>query len=359
VQRRLPGDLPHVAPNPWASVPVNGNARDRRPAVSIRPVKSFQLDRHWRRSLLFTLILVGLVIAGIGGDGTFELAALATCGVGFGFFYLVFAGGMHFGITVANLLAIYACMFVFFRDANFPDARETPSIVAWALPVAGFLGSCFLRRPEVAGAIRARRIRELEHLPRLTRWVPGTLAVGAISFALPRLALTPSEQGAALVVSMAVITAFVVAAVRDVVLLQMDVAIIFESVAERLNRLLMPVVAFLTLYSLLVVVFACLYRIAEFSSGIPQFSVHGKADVVTFSDALYFSVATISTVGYGDISPATPLARGLAGLEVVSGLLMLLFGFSEIMRNAGPDTVRRGSPVSPPVEGQEQVHDSD
>jgi voltage-gated potassium channel len=309
--------------------------------VSVRPLKAFRLDRHWRRSLFFTLILVGLVVAGIGADGTFELAALATCAVGFGFFYLVFAGGMHFGITVANLLAIYACMFVFFREANFPEAKETPSIVALALPVIGFLGACFLRRMEVAGTIRERRIGELEHLPRLTRWVPATLAVGAVSFALPRLALTPSEQGAALVISMAVITGFVVAAVRDVVLLQMDVAIIFESVAERLNRLVMPILAFLTIYSLLVVVFACLYRIAEFSSGLPQFHVHGKLDVLSFSDALYFSVATISTVGYGDISPATPLVRGLSGLEVVSGLLMLLFGFSEIMRSAGPDSRQR------------------
>lgn len=327
---------PYVAWNTFVPPPGNGGL-DRHPAVSARPIKSFRLDRHWRRSLLFTLILVGLVIAGIGADATFEFTALAICAVGFGFFFLVFAGGMHFGIAVANLVAIYACMFVFFRDANFPEAREGPSLIALALPVVGFLGACFMRRRAVAGAIHARRTRELEHLPRLTRWVPGTLAVGAASFALPRLGLTSSEQGAALVLSMAVITFFVVAAVRDVVLLQMDIAIIFESVAGRLHRLTMPVLAFLTLYSLLVVVFACLYRIAEFSSGTPQFVLHGKLDMVTFSDALYFSVATISTVGYGDISPATPLARGLAGLEVVSGLLMLLFGFSEIMRNAGPD----------------------
>ena len=30
--------------------------------------------------------------------------------------------------------------------------------------------------------------------------------------------------------------------------------------------------------------------------------------------------------------------RALSGLEVVAGILMLLFGFSEIMRNAGPDS---------------------
>jgi voltage-gated potassium channel len=224
------------------------------------------------------------VIAGIGADQDFALASLGTCAVGFGFFYLVFPGEMHFGVTEANLLAIYACLFVFFRDANFANASRTSSIVGLALPVVGFLGACFLRRPEVAGTIRARRARELDHLPRLTRWVPGTLATGAASFALPHLSLTPSEEGTALVISMAVITGFVVAAVRDVVLLQMDVAIIFESVARRLNRLVMPVVAFLTLYSLLVVVFACLYRIAEMSTGSPQFFVHSKPDIISFPE---------------------------------------------------------------------------
>ena len=319
----------------------------------MRMTHSLRLDRHWRRSLLFTLLLIGLVILGIGADWEFALAALGSCAVGFGFFYLVFPGGMHFGITVANLVAIYACLFVFFREANFPDAPRAPSIISLALPVLGFLTACFLRRREIAGAIRARRIRELEHLPRLTRWVPGTLAVGALSFALPRLGLTPSEQGAALLVSMTIITGFVAIAVRDVVLLQMDVAIIFESVAGRLHRLTMPVVAFLTVYALLIVVFACLYRIAEFSSGAPQFMVHGKLDSASFSDALYFSVSTISTVGYGDISPVSPLARALSGIEVVSGLLMLLFGFSEIMRHAGPDKKQR----QPLVSSEERKHD--
>jgi len=80
------------------------------------------------------------------------------------------------------------------------------------------------------------------------------------------------------------------------------------------------------------VVFASLYRLAEMSLGTGQFVVRGAVTNISFADALYFSVITIATVGYGDITPVGPLVRGLASIEVVAGLLLLLFGFSEIMR---------------------------
>ena len=153
------------------------------------------LDRHWLRSTGFTLLLVGLVAAAIGADWTATLSSLVTCAVGFGFFYLLFPGGAHFGMTVANFLAIYACMFEFFRDANFPAAPRNFALGAVALPVLGFLGGCVVRRRQVFSIIHARRIRELEHLPRITSWLLGALAVGAASFALPRLELDPLRAG--------------------------------------------------------------------------------------------------------------------------------------------------------------------
>jgi hypothetical protein len=36
---------------------------------------------------------------------------------------------------------------------------------------------------------------------------------------------------------------------------------------------------------------------------------------------IYFSFATLTTVGYGDILPAHPLARSLGSLEAIVGLL--------------------------------------
>ena len=146
-------------------------------------------NRHWVRATLATLILVGLVSAGIGADMGGSLTALCVCGLGFGFFYLMFPGGSHFGVTVANSLAVYVCLFVFFRDANFQDASKFDATVALALPVFGFLAGCFARRRRVAASIQARRNHDVVHLPRLDRWIPVLVVVGAVSFAVPKLNL--------------------------------------------------------------------------------------------------------------------------------------------------------------------------
>lgn len=299
-----------------------------------------RLDRHWLRQLAFTLVLTGLVAAATGASWPLAMAGVALSAASLGFFYLVFPGGLHFGLTLANFLAVYACLFAFFREANFPGARPLPIVLALIVPVAAFLLRCFVARRRVANMIRARRQHELTHLPRLTRWLPGIAAVGAGSFALPQYGLSPAMQDVALLAAMAAIAGIVAAAQRDLILLMMDVAMVFETMAARIDRLVMPVMAFLTVYGLLIVVFACLYRIAELSVGA-QFFVHGHPGTIGFSDALYFSVITISTVGYGDIAPDGPLVRALSALEVVCGLLMLLFGFAEIMRGSGPESEHR------------------
>jgi voltage-gated potassium channel len=295
------------------------------------------LDRHWLRSTGFTLLLIGLVAAAIGADWTATLSSLVTCAVGFGFFYLLFPGGAHFGVTVANFLAIYACTFEFFRDANFPEAPRDFALLAVGMPVLGFLGGCMVRRRQVYSIIHARRIRELQHLPRITGWLLGALGVGAASFALPRLELGAQEQGFTLLAAMALVTLFVVFSVRDVILVMIDIAMVFEGVAARLDRLVRPMMAFVTFYALLVVVFACLYRIADLTTPIPQFSLHAVPARISFVDSLYYSIATITTLGFGDIAPTSMLVRAITAVEVLSGVLMLLFGFSEIMRSAGDD----------------------
>ena len=51
--------------------------------------------------------------------------------------------------------------------------------------------------------------------------------------------------------------------------------------------------------------------------GLPQ----SGAEYGSGAALLYFSFSTLTTVGYGDITPVYPLARNLANLEAVIGQL--------------------------------------
>ena len=98
-----------------------------------------------------------------------------------------------------------------------------------------------------------------------------------------------------------------------------------------MSRALVGAFAFLTFYSVLVIVFAALYRILSSISSVPDFVVAGQPREISFVESLYFSVITMATVGYGDITPLSDLARLVAAVQVVVGILLLLFGFSEIL----------------------------
>jgi len=297
-----------------------------------------RFDVHWIRSIGFTMFLVGLIAVATDADWVVTTASVATSAFGFGVFYLFFPGGWHFGLVTANFLAIYACFFEYFHHANFADAPRPAVVAGLALPVFGFLGTCLARRYAITRVIHARRLRELSRLPRLSRWFLASMAVGAASFALPHSGVDAAMQGMMLIGAMSIITLCVMIAISDVVLLMVDISMVFELVAGRLDRLLMPVIAFLTVYALLAIVFACFYRIADMTTPTPQFLILGEARRISFVEALYFSSVTITTLGFGDISPISMLVRALTAIEVICGVLMLLFGFSEVMRNAGPDS---------------------
>jgi voltage-gated potassium channel len=110
-----------------------------------------------------------------------------------------------------------------------------------------------------------------------------------------------------------------------------DTGLLFEAFFEQMSRALVGAFAFLTFYSVLVIVFAALYRILSSISSVPDFVVAGQPREISFVESLYFSVITMATVGYGDITPLSDLARLVAAVQVVVGILLLLFGFSEIL----------------------------
>jgi hypothetical protein len=80
----------------------------------------------------------------------------------------------------------------------------------------------------------------------------------------------------------------------------------------------------ITVYLLLGLTWFALYNIAELLHP-GSFRGLSQTDGIATpsSELLYFSFVTLSTTGYGDITPATPHVRSLAILEAVTGVLYI------------------------------------
>ncbi|KGQ20042.1 Ion transport 2 domain-containing protein [Lysobacter dokdonensis DS-58] len=79
----------------------------------------------------------------------------------------------------------------------------------------------------------------------------------------------------------------------------------------------------LNTYLLVGVFFGAIWVAME--KAMPRSLLLGGApiDAMVLPDGIYFSFVTLASLGYGDFTPATPIARGLAVFEVVFGQLYL------------------------------------
>jgi voltage-gated potassium channel len=278
------------------------------------------------------ILLIAFAVTEIAFWLAFVMVAIIAGGVAF--VTLVFPGSRFFSISLANLLAVYASIYMLFITTNFVGASEAVVSVAFLLPILGFFGGAWRWRKPIATILGEPEVSEHAGIGHILRWLLPVFAVGATTFALPPLELTPLQTDAMLLLDMAVIAGLVFFASRAVAIFMIATGLMFEEFFVRAGRLAVPAFAFLTFYSLNVIVFAALYRIVERISGTPQFLVANEPATITFSEALYFSLISVATVGYGDITPLGGLVRALASVQIIIGVLLLLFGFYEIMSYA-------------------------
>jgi hypothetical protein len=278
-----------------------------------------------------------LVVAGGVADQGWEFAAFAllVAGLALGGLHLIFPHGLIFALGAANGLAVYVCVFVVIGQAAFPNVAPWSRSVAFLLPVLSFVLACWLRRNELAGIADAEAHKgpSVDFL----RWLGACAAIGILSLATPINRFGPELQTMALLIAMSAIGAIGAAAVAEVVRLLVDVATIMRQVGQRLRHLAVPIASYVSLFALLAVAFGCFYRIADGLSRTPVFMLVGVPSRISFSDAMHFSVVTLSTVGYGDIQPFDDGIRLLAAIQMILGQLLLLFGFAEIMRGRARD----------------------
>ncbi|GAA0719728.1 ion channel [Dokdonella soli] len=86
----------------------------------------------------------------------------------------------------------------------------------------------------------------------------------------------------------------------------------------------------ITVYLLANLVFATVYFLGD----------HAINNAATFSDCFFFSVETLATVGYGNMSPATFYGHCVATLEILSGMLSMAVITSLVFARFSKPTAR-------------------
>ncbi len=118
------------------------------------------------------------------------------------------------------------------------------------------------------------------------------------------------------------------------------------------------VVGVLCIYLLLGLLFSALH---DFCAALIPHYLNGVGSNTTQSDTLYFSLITLTTVGYGDITPEANLARAIAVTEALVGQLYLVSVVAAVVSRFRPQRLADAEsgrdadrhPVRPGAEGMD------
>ncbi len=289
--------------------------------------------------------LLLLIAAATASDVGLSLAAtmLGSAVAAVAFFNLLFPGSLFFSLALANSIAVYMSIFLFLTESNFAGVSAAAQHAGLLLPLAGFMLGAYLRRDAIREIVTERRPARPGDMRTAALWLLPVVGVAAVTFGVPSFASSAVAVDAAFLGAMAAVAVLVAATAQQVAIFLLDAGQLFEEFFQRIERLVLPVYAFLTFYSLIVVAFAAIYKIVDTAVPGPHFRMLGEDRAVSFADAFYFSVVTLSTVGYGDILPVSQAVRLIAVVEVVFGVTLLLVGLSEIMSYSREVQARRRS----------------
>jgi hypothetical protein len=206
-----------------------------------------------------------------------------------------------FGVV---LLATFATIVV---TVALPDTRWGPAVLA--LMQGGTLWLAFL----AAGVSR----RSIEGA--LAAWVVGALLV-AFS--------TGSDAD----------TGRAIAPVVSLLLIASAGAAILRHLVAKGKITLASVGGVLAVYLLIGLFFTYVYATVGAVSDSPPLNGAGPIDL---SAEVYFSFVTLATVGYGDLTPANDVVRGLAITEALTGQLYLVSLVALVISNLGRESSDR------------------
>ena len=278
------------------------------------------------------LLLIALAVGGLDWRSVTLIIVVVAAGIGL--FVRIYEGGGFLAIGLANFLALYTCLFDWFVEVGFPNVSEGISDVGYSLPIVAFLGGAWRYRDAIRRIVAGHgTTRPAAHTKPAT-WFLALAGIAAVALALPFERFDRPVADTLFVGAMGLVGLVVFVASRPMAAFLLKTARLFEAFFRRVATQSQAMFAFLTFYSLIIIVFACLYRIIDLYSAGHHFVVGGAMRDLTFLESLYFSIVSLSTVGYGDITPISSAVRALVAIQTVAGVLLMLFGFSEIIRHA-------------------------
>ena len=288
----------------------------------------------WLRASCFSAALLILITLATNPDAVyFNFVPVALLAGGLGVLIYVFPRSYFFSISLSNCVAIYSSIFVVLARANFDAAQEWVLSLAFAIPLVAFIGGAVLNRDRIRHLIEDSDLRQKSTTAAQSyRWLLPVGMVGVLTFFLPEGDWRGWNHSVALLFGMSVIGVIVFWVSEAVCAFLVETGLMFEDFFKQIGTVAVPAFAFITFYTMNVVVFGSLYRILDAISDQPQFLIQGERRLIEFSESLYFAIVTLSTVGYGDIAPDGVLVRFLASIQIIFGVLLLIFGVSEIQR---------------------------
>lgn len=231
--------------------------------------------------------------------------------------------------TLAVCIPLYICVFGLISMRVFHRAHPLAAYVACVVPLATFILAVWRGRASLAARLAKRGPRE-RLLVRGLGWLIVAALILFVTGQIAIAAATDIGHSVPLFGGMLAIAVLVYLVIADLVLLLEATGELFVVFIRRMLRRVVPVFSFLVVYFFLVMGFGTFYSILDGFAARPQFSVLGTVRPLEFSEAIYFSMVTLSTIGYGDIVPVTSLAQTFVMLEVMFGVVLLLFAFAEI-----------------------------
>ncbi len=245
--------------------------------------------------------------------------------------YLAFSPTQLFTLSITAFLSLYTCIYGLIVSVNFQGIGFWPLLVGYPVPVAAFVLSIWRRRHHIRTAVAARSEDIGPNTPITPWWLPAYVVVGIATFTIPSFGFAENELNWVFVASMAAIASIVVFSSRDSIVVLLSTGRVFENLFGRLARIAVPTFAFLTLYLINVIVFGAVYRLLGQWGNQAHFAVEGTPQTLSFTDSIYFSVVTLSTVGYGSIVPISDTAKMIVAVQIVFGAVLVLVGLSEIL----------------------------